>query len=152
MSPADRMKAAIAALIRELLPQVPYLGRYEYRVQKAEGGKFSGRPTSSALGLPELADVPMRPSITGGTGKLPPGSRVEVMFTNGDPARPVVVGGDDAADPLEVALRADTKITADAAAIILNGGAQGVARMGDAVIAGPFPGTITSGSATVKAG
>lgn len=152
MISSDRLKAAILAIIRESLPQLPFLGVYEYRVFRANSGTFDGSPVTDAYGLPDVTSVPMRPSITGGTSKMLLGSSVLIGFINGDPGRPYVMGGDPDTPPTEADFTASVKIKADAPQIQLNNGVFGVARLGDAVVAGPFGGTITVASATVKAG
>lgn len=151
---ADRFKSAITAIVREIMGDVKFLGAYGYRVQKAEGGKFSGTPESKSLGLPDLQDVPIRGSILGGqtATKLPGGASVVIAFVNGDPSLPFLLAGPHDSEPTEAAIKATSKVKVDAPQVVINGGAQGCARMGDAVIAGPFAGTITAGSTTTKVG
>lgn len=115
--------------------------------------------------------------------KLKSGTSVLVSFVEGDPGDPFLAWIDEAVAPDELAHEAATKakttaptiehaastkhkVTAgaieytasgqakiDGATVVINGGAMGAARQGDAVIAGPFPGTITGPcSLTVKIG
>lgn len=151
---ADRFKDAIRLIVAELLPERAYLAPARYTVTSASAGKFSGYPVNAARGLPPASDWPIRGSIAGGhTGtKLKKGTIVLVAFVDGDPSAPIIVGIDDAQEPDALALEAATKASVDAPQVILAGGVLGVARMGDAVVAGPFPGTIVSASVKVKAG
>lgn len=52
----------------------------------------------------------------------------------------------------KVVVEASDEVTIDAPSVKVNGGAMGAARQGDAVIAGPFAGTITAASTTTKVG
>lgn len=111
----DRLKAAIAAVIREVFPNLAFGGIYAYRVSSAQNGKFSGRPEDPGSGLPDLVDIPIRGPTIGGQSTLTigAGSSVGVMFLDSDPTRPVLVLGDDASDPTESGLRATSKLTLD---------------------------------------
>ena len=168
MSAADRFKATITAVVLELLPDLRFRAPARYVVDKCEGGKLTATPKSSKSGLPPIVDMPVRGSIAGGmASKLKKGTSVLIMWIDASPADPFLAWIDSSEEPDELKLEGQTKATlkapdvklegassvkADAPSIVLNGGAQGVARMGDTVQAGPWPGTITSGSATVKAG
>lgn len=145
MSAADRLKDAIDRVIREMLPRVKFLGTYEYRLVSQSSFKVDAIPTDSTLGLPTLTKLEMRPSIIGGKGTLQSGSSVLVTFINGDPGRPMVSFSDPNADPEKIALVGTEEIK-------LNNGVLGAARMTDPVIAGPWSGTIVSGSTTTKIG
>ena len=144
MNAYDRFKAAVIAVIHEALPELPFSGIYSYNVARCSGGTFDGTPSDSKFGLPPAKNWPVRPSVLGGVATLPIGSSVAVAFINRDPSLPFVIAFSSGTSP--------TSLTWDAGLIVINGGVQGVARVGDTVQAGPYSGVITSGSATVKVG
>lgn len=145
MTPTDRFKAAILTIIREALPNLRFLGRYEYVVRSSTNTTVSAEPVDLTIGLPAIVDAPMCSSVIGGKGTLPPGALVRVMFVNGSPTRPEVVGLDPAAEPILVEI--------DGVLVKVNGGVLGVARQTDPILAGGiFAGNIVGGSVTVKAG
>lgn len=151
----DRLKSALLGLLRELLPNLAFVMPALYRVATAEAGKWSGNPVGTGRKLPPIKGAPIRGSIAGGHSetKLTKGTIVVVQFVDagdGEAPQPYLVGIHS--EPKELALKATTKATIDAPQVVINGGVQGVARMGDPVIAGPFAGTITLGSLTTKAG
>ena len=141
---ASRSSRALSALERAVLamfPATPYRGAFEFRVVTQSGERLNLQPVRSATGLPELAGVPVRAGMAGLKATHLPGSLVVVQFLDADPSRPIVTGFDDPEAPGWMPLELD-----------LGGpGALGVARIGDAVVAGPYAGTIVSGSARVKA-
>lgn len=118
----DRLKAAIATVVRELFPNMAFLGVYAYRVSSAQGGKFSGKPEDTTIGLPDLVDIPIRGPTIGGQSTLTisQGSSVGVAFLNGNPSRPVLVLGDDNSDPKISGLRATNGLTLDPMAGIVS--------------------------------
>jgi hypothetical protein len=98
------------ALADRLLPQARYLGTWEYRVVSQSGERLNLQTVRVASGLPDLSRVPVRPGVPGFRATWKKGSFALVTFVNGDPGRPVVVGG-DAPDspgwvPDELSLRA----------------------------------------------
>lgn len=142
--PGLRLIATLSALAREACA-VAYLRSYAYRV--IEQGT-DGRLTLRALerdAVPTLRLVRIAFGIPGVRAKVQPGSIVHVKFLEGDPTKPVVVDFEEST-PIQLEI--------DATLIRFNGGEanQGVARMGDAVVAGPFGGTVTAGSLTVRSG
>ena len=86
--------------------------------------------------MPDLQRVPVRPGVAGCVATVALGSRVLVGFVDSDASRPYVASFDD---------ESPTDLT-------FIEGLLGVARMTDTVQAGPFAGTITSGSLKVRAG
>lgn len=154
----SRRVEALRRLIRSLLPEYRYHGRYEYRVVVQDGERLALQPVLSSLGLPDLRRVKVRPGVPGAKATHTLGSLVEVAFVNADPARPVVVSFDDA----ESSSFLPTKLDLDALAVSVGSSSLsttlgpapqlGVARLTDAVQAGPFVGGITFASTTVKAG
>lgn len=137
---ANRRARALGAILDALDPWRRYRGTFEFRVVTQSGDRLNLQPVRAASGLPDLARVPMR-LPPGVRADYTPGALVLVTFVDGDPSRPCVISGDapDAPGWMPVALE-------------LGGpGALGVARLTDPVIAGPFAGAITGGSARVKA-
>lgn len=142
-SPASdsRELAAFRALFDALDPHRHYRGVYEYRVVTQSGSTLNLQPVRSSAGVPDLERVPARfaPGVEA-THTL--GSLVCVAFIDSDPSRPAIVAGPDPDDPgwMPTFLR------------LGEGATLGVARVGDTVVAGPYAGTITSGSARILAG
>lgn len=146
-----RLWRVLRAVVRAVLPEMPYLGRYRYRVVYANPGdhRYQLQAVSLANGLPDMLPVSVSPSTPGLAASLVLGSVVQLQFLDGDPRYPVVVGHparDDAGwRPSELVLDASTDILLGSSAT------KGVARLGDAVVCGPFAGTITAASAKVRA-
>lgn len=90
----DRLVGAFGKLVAYFTRRSFYLGRYEYRIDTATPTHLDLRPATSSLGLPSLANVPVRVGVAGVSGDPIIGSLCEVQFLNGDPTRPVVVGFD----------------------------------------------------------
>lgn len=88
----DRILRGLKALVGVLVHSTFYFGRYEYRVVDASDTHCDLVPARAALGLPDLANVVMRSGVPGAGGSPAVGSSCEVMFLDGDPTRPVVVG------------------------------------------------------------
>ena len=138
----SRRQAAFAALVRASLPPSARMqGAWEFRVVQQTGNRLYLQPARAASGLADLSLVPMRPGIPGAKATVALGSIVLVSFIEGDPSRPFAWSFDDPDAPGWMPTTLE-----------LGGpGALGVARMTDAVVAGPFAGTITTGSARIKA-
>lgn len=83
----DDIAVALPALVRHHTAHVDYLAHYVARVdaQNADG-TLELTPEDSRL--PVLTRVPILYGIPGVSAKVSSGSRVLVVFTNGDPARP----------------------------------------------------------------
>jgi hypothetical protein len=83
----DRLIRAIQATIRETLPQVRYLGVYEYRV-------LTGIASTGYMLISTIPDMPdlnlVKLYNDNGTTVFTPGSSVLVGFINGDPSRPFI--------------------------------------------------------------
>lgn len=122
-------------------PRRAYRAAYEYRVVTQSGDALNLQPVRSSAGMPDLERVPAR-LPPGVRATFLPGSLVTVMFLDGDPSRPRVFTGDDDGAPGWMPLTLELGDTPT----------LGVARITDTVIAGPWPGTITSASARIKAG
>lgn len=139
-SPSRRV-AALAKLLAAHDPNARFRGVHEYRVVTQIAERLNLQPVRSRASLPDLARVPVRAGVPGVKATHALGSHVLVAFLDADPSRPVVVGFDEPTQP------------GWQPTVLQFGGpvALGVARQTDAVIAGPFAGTITAGSLRVKA-
>lgn len=131
-----------AKLLEQVRPDLRYRGTFEYRVVTQEGERLNLQPVLASLGLPDVGRARVRAGIPGARAEHHLGSYVLVSFVNADPGRPVVVGFEDPEGegylPSVLELGPSPRL--------------GIARQTDAVVAGPFAGTITGGSSTVKAG
>lgn len=90
MSDLDRLVRAFRTAVRESVPQLGYLGAYEYRVAAESGDRRDLQVVERGLGLPDLVRVPARPGVAGAKAELSVGAMVLVSFANGDPTRPFV--------------------------------------------------------------
>lgn len=134
----DRLLATLRQIIRNEVPQLTYAGKWDYTITGVNASDNTlnldpGIDTTIPLG--SLQHVPVRSSTSGETLIIPPtavGNHCLVEFVNMDPSRPVVTS----IDPYELA----------APSLI----AGAIGRVGDQVIAGPFAGTIISGSGSVS--
>jgi len=136
-----RRLAAWARLFDALDPARRYRGVYDYRVVSQSTDRLNLQIVRTSTGMPDLARV----QVCGPFGLravATPGAVVKVAFTDADPARPFVIAGPAWDDPgwitTGVLMGIEPRL--------------GVARQTDPVVAGPFAGTITLGSITVKAG
>jgi hypothetical protein len=137
----SRRLAAWKRIFEALFPDLKYRGSYEFRVVTQTGERFNLQPVRAATGMPELSNVPVRPGVSGARNNVTLGELVLVVFADADPSRPQVTSHEAPGGPGWLPLTLE-----------LGGpGALGVARQTDAVVAGPFGGTIVGGSVRVKA-
>lgn len=124
-----------------LFPELPWSKIYEFRVVEQVGNRFNLQVVRSATGLPDLELVPAR-GAAGVRATVQPGELVLVAFIEADPARPVIIAHDEIDSPgwMPLFLQLGEEPT------------LGVARIGDAVICGPYAGTIVAASTRIKAG
>jgi hypothetical protein len=132
---------AFRRVIEALDPLRAYRACYEYRVVTQDGDELNLQPVRASSGMPDLARVPVR-LAPGAKAAHALGSLVTVVFLDGDPSRPRVISGDDAGAPGWMPTTLELGDTAP----------LGVARLNDTVLAGPWAGTITTASSTIKAG
>jgi hypothetical protein len=92
----SRRLVALRRIFEQLDPRAKYRGVFEYRVVTQSGERVSLQPIRVSVGMPDLQRVPVRPGLAGTRADLALGSRVLVGFVDADPARPVVVGFEDA--------------------------------------------------------
>ncbi len=129
----ERLRDLIVSLIQAAIPDVSYSGVWEYKVESGDDSTVDVVPTDRRM--PALTRVPMMPGLLGEVVTPDPGSLCRVVFVNSDPTRPECIG-----------------IEGTPTLSVIAGGLLGVARMLDTVQAGPFSGTITSGSTRVLVG
>lgn len=153
LSTTTRRLTAWRELLDQLYPEHRYRGCWEYRVVTRSGDRLNLQPARVSTGMPDLRSVRVRPGVAGCKASAALGSLVLVTFVDADPARPVVLAFDDADSPgfdptlLELGKGATLTRIADGVP-----GVQGVARFGDAVVAGIFGGSITAASTKVGCG
>lgn len=108
---SDRLLAAFRALVRAELPQLTFMGVYEYTVTGTDGSTVDCTPTDTTIPIPALSKVPTRTAVDGFTVTLPNsvvGLRCLVAFVNSDPARPMCIGMDPIPGSQPVARKGDT--------------------------------------------
>lgn len=154
----SRQVVALRRLLEQIDPDRRYRATYEYRVVTQDGERANLQPLRVSAGMPDLQRVPIRPGVSGARADVALGSRVLVTFVDADPARPVVVGFEDADGggfvPIKLKLDATAELNLGADAIVtkIAGGTLPIARQTDPVVAGPFAGTITVGSLRGRCG
>ena len=108
---SDRFRAALLGFIQQLMPNLPYYGRYRYTVVTAAAPTppsmtytISGTPADPLIAklLPPLANITMTPGNVWGFSIPVPGSVVVVGFMNGDPSLPEVIAMDPTTPPTAV--------------------------------------------------
>jgi len=92
----SRRLEALRKIFDQLDPTRKYRGTYEYRVVTLAGDRLNLQPVRVSTGMPDLARVPVSPGVAGAKSTLVPGARVLVAFVDATPARPMVVGHEDA--------------------------------------------------------
>ena len=92
---SSRHLEALRAVLDQLDPDRTFRGVFEYRVV---GGtdRLELQSIRRSSGMPDLQRVVVRPGVAGAKSTILPGARVLVAFVDADPARPVVVGFEDA--------------------------------------------------------
>jgi len=81
----------LQAIVRRTIDQKLW-GRYRYRVINMAGDRVNLQSMRPAAGVPDLISIKMTPGIAGAHAVLAKGAEVRVMFDEGDPALPEVVG------------------------------------------------------------
>jgi hypothetical protein len=144
-------RAALADFVRGLFPRYAYLGLFPARVV-AQNADLTLELVPDDSSLPRgLSNVKVQHGLGPGVQvKVAPGARVLLGFRGGKPDEPFACLWESGALQ-ELVVSAAVRVTVDAPLVLLADGAQGVARIGDTVVAGPYSGTITGGSLKVKA-
>lgn len=148
-TPTSRLFGALRSMVREL-GGITYLRTYPYRFINDNGDRLNLQAIDSAPGLPDIIPIPVMPGMAGLSAKLTPSQTVRVIFLEGDPAQPIVVGFDE---------NLPQEVTIDATDFVNLGGEDGagVGRQGDPIVGylppelpvagtvsgAPFVGTIT---------
>ena len=123
----DRLLAAVEALVAKSLPQLRYLGTWDYTVQVANPGPpVTIEATSLDPSMPPISGVPVRPGPDGGFAVPSPGDVVCVAFAN--PLNPqirrqYIVSLDPSNIPLLATLDAKAKVAIGASAPLTTFGA-----------------------------
>jgi hypothetical protein len=91
---AARVPAALASILDALDPARRYRGTFEFRVVTQNGERLNLQPMRASSGFDDLRNVPVR-LAPGIKATWTPGALALVTFVDADPARPVVVAGDD---------------------------------------------------------
>lgn len=138
----SRRLEALRRIFEALFPDLKYRGVFEFRVVTQTGERLNLQPVRAATGLPDLEQVPVRPGMAGQRATVTLGERVLVAFADADPSRPQVVSHEEPGGPGWMPILLELGETPT----------LGIARQTDAVVAGPFGGTIVGGSVRVKAG
>jgi len=135
----DEIKRGLLAIITAAFPRLRFFGSYPCKVVAQAGNLLDVIPDDPTM--PPMQAVPIRYGVPGVEATIAPGARVHVEFAGADPGRPFITVW-ESASVLELKI--------DATLLVLNSGVQPIARVGDAVVAGPFAGTITGpGNPTV---
>jgi hypothetical protein len=92
----SRRLDAYAQIFEALFPNLKYSGVFEYRVVTQEGERLNLQAVRTAMGMPDLARVPVRPGVSGFRSDVTPGELVLVCFADRDPSRPNVFAHDHA--------------------------------------------------------
>lgn len=127
--PDDRLRDALKSVLEEMLPNYRLLtfNRYNVTTCDYEAQTFSGTPSVSTSGLPNVSEVPIRLPMK---VNITPGTSVLVGFAGGDPTDPFLAFPDQLTTYTTAKLRATGQIEIGEAA------AQPAARQGDMTLAG----------------
>ncbi len=93
---SSRRLEAWRTLSDQLDPDRRFRGVTEYRVVAQTGERYDLQAVRVSTGMPDLRRVPAWPGVSGVRSDVVLGSRVLVGFADSDPARPVVLGFEDA--------------------------------------------------------
>ena len=111
---ADRLRTAVESLVLSVLPELRYLGVWDYTVVSATAGSpVTIEATSNDPAMPPISGVPLRPGPDGGTAVPLPGAVVAVAFANPFNARtrrPYVVSLDPSALPASATIDATLQV------------------------------------------
>ncbi len=122
---SSRRLEAWRTLSDQLDPDRRFRGVTEYRVVAQTGERYDLQAVRVSTGMPDLRRVPAWPGVAGVRADVVLGSRVLVGFADSDPARPVVLGFEDADGegflPLHLDLAGSTEhlMTTEACALLV---------------------------------
>lgn len=115
----DRVKAALAAAVKTVLPPLEYFPRYWARVIAQSGGTVDVQienPTIAAI-LPSMSRVPLAMPAAGASVQMAATGRVLVGWSGGDPSKPYA-GEPDASTAMQ-------EMTLEVLANLFLGGKEG---------------------------
>lgn len=150
MSTLDRLMVALKFLVHEEVPEVPFLGTYEYEVQTANGQAVDVVPTDPALKLPGLGNLPLFPSVFAESiSGIQVGQTCLVRFVDGNPGRPEVISFSAISGTSTVDATGSVTLGSSGTKLVkLAGGTSPVVRQGDQVtciVPLPAPPPVVSG-------
>ena len=156
----SRFLSDFERMVRAVLPELKFFGVYRYRVVTKSGtDRWNLQVVSSTTGLPDVLPLSVKPGAAGVKADIALGSIVLVTFIEGDKGQPVIThfagAGESGWKPVDTEIDGTGAVTIGASSTFVELGhspRMGVARLGDAIQAGPFAGTITFASTRVKAG
>jgi hypothetical protein len=141
-----RLLVALERLLKQLLPELPFLRPYRYRVVQMTSsgdGRVELQAVRKAAGLPDVLPASILPGIPGASSRLKPGAVVVVEFIEGDPQLPIVTHfeaeGGQGFLPVALALDASSSVRVGEHASSVRvgpGDGQPVARKTDPVAVG----------------
>jgi hypothetical protein len=102
----DRLRDAVAAVLRGMLPNLPASLRWEYRVTGVQPGPpviISATPIGSSP-FGDLANITLWPGPSGTYAAPLAGSKVLIEFHEADPRKPAVCGLDPASYPTAITM------------------------------------------------
>jgi len=100
----DRTMRGFRELVRSQFPFMTYSTFWSYTVVNPTATTIDAVTSDARVPLPELTSVPLLPSVLGENATFASGAACIVTFVNGDPSRPVVVGGDYSNPPTHAKL------------------------------------------------
>jgi hypothetical protein len=160
----DRILGPLQQVIQKEIAPARFFGRYEYVISNPSSSTIDGAPVDTALGLPELQQVPLVGDALA-TYTPPDGGKAHVMFLDGKPTKPVCVWTEVASQkgPSEITIAPQGKGLNDVARVTdtvvvlfpplmqIAGTLSGAPFIGVLTITTPAIGAIQTGSSLVKA-
>lgn len=151
----DAFLASFRALVRSVIPELRYLGLFDYSITSVNGEAPSVtidcEPVNSELGLPSPSQVPIQPSVSGITATPSVGMKCVLAFLDADPTKPYIVGFPSLGALPLVRLGDQVKVFLPPT-LPLQGTVSGSPFVGFATIANPLSGVVTQGSGKTKGG
>lgn len=149
----SRLWQDLERAVRAVLPELPFLGVYRYRVVKKNSGdeRWHLQAVESSRGLPDMLPISVRPGVAGAIADHALGAIVLVGFADGDRARPFIAhaaayeDGNWTPTALTFDASGDVTIGESATAVLLGDGLGRVLREGDTL---SLTGVASGGGAT----
>lgn len=118
---ADRMLGPIRALIRSEVPALTFLGTYSYIVVESTDTVATCRPENPGT-LPAVVKVPLRNGVAGMQATPASGARIALVFLDGDPSRPRMMGGLEPAGTARAVVCYGDTVNAGAGEVVISPG------------------------------